>query len=336
VATTKTRARPTATDWANVNQSFLSMIEIVESGDDPRGDWVADGVGGTPYRSGARDSKEMGTVAAPGAEEVDISELHTPAGSSVSGPRAVARADVLAWLDSVLRPQEFEDYCPNGLQVEGAATVARVVCAVTASLRVLQAAARMGAQLVLVHHGWFWRGEDLRLIGTRRARMAAALAADLNLVAYHLPLDVHPEWGNNVQLAERLGWPAGVACGRRGLLRMAELPVPCSAGALQSQVAAGLDRVPLVVGERGGPVQRLVWCTGGAADALQEAIDLGAHAYLTGEITERTTHLAREAGVLCLAAGHHATERYGVQALGRALGRQFDVAVWSVEDPNPV
>jgi dinuclear metal center YbgI/SA1388 family protein len=253
---------------------------------------------------------------------------------------AIERQRLLDFLEETLQPQRFADYCPNGLQVEGAPRVDRVLCAVTASLAVLKEAARQQAQMVLVHHGWFWRGGDPRVLGPRRACLAMALTHEINLVAYHLPLDVHPELGNNVCLARRLGWPEGEAFGRDGLLRMAEIAVPgqasWSAGMLSASLRRGLDREPLLVGELSRPIRRVAWCTGAAQDALDTAIEAGADAYVSGEISERTTHLAREAGVVYAAAGHHATERFGIQALGDRLRDTFGLQVSFFDDPNPV
>lgn len=241
-----------------------------------------------------------------------------------------------AWLDTTLEARRFEDYCPNGLQAEGTPRIGKVVLGVTASLSLLRAAAAQGAHAVLVHHGWFWRGDDPRLIGTRRARVATLLAHDLNLFAYHLPLDVHPELGNAVALARHLDWPIGEALGRDGLIRVAELPAVLTAAQLEAHLADRLDRPPLLVGNLNRPIRRVAWCTGAAQDFLQQAIDAGADAYLSGEISERTTHLAREAGVVYAAAGHHATERYGIQALGAAMARALGIEVIFVDDPNPV
>ncbi len=246
------------------------------------------------------------------------------------------RGELAAFLDDLLDARRFADYCPNGLQVEGAPQVTRIVCGVTASLALVEAAVREGAQALLVHHGWFWRGEDPRVIGPRRRRLATLLANNISLFAYHLPLDVHPEVGNNVELARRMGWPTGEAFGKEGLLRMAELAQVLSAADLAASLASTLGQAPLLVGELARPIRRIAWCTGAAHDSLQQAIDAGADAYVSGEISERTTHLAREAGVIYAAAGHHATERYGVQALGERLRQRFGLEVVFVDDPNPV
>lgn len=247
----------------------------------------------------------------------------------------MARGELAAFLDGLLEPRRFDDYCPNGLQVEGEPRIGRVVCGVTASLALVREAARRGAQAVLVHHGWFWRGEDPRAIGPKRERLAVVLGAGINLFGYHLPLDVHPELGNNVQLARRLGWPDGEPLGRDGLIRVAELAAPLDVPGLASLLERRLGRAPLLVGDPGRPLRRIAWCTGAAHDMLQQAIDAGADAFVSGEIAERTTHLAREAGVVYAAAGHHATERFGVQALGEAVARRFGIEVEFVDDPNP-
>jgi len=250
------------------------------------------------------------------------------------------RQELLTAFDDLLQPARFKDYGPNGLQVEGRPQVRHIVSGVTASLALVKAAAQSGADAILVHHGWFWRGDDPRVIGPRRRRLATLLAHDISLFAYHLPLDVHPEFGNNVQLARRMGWPDGEAFGKDGLVRMAELDSPgtepLSAAGLAASLGAMLGREPLLVGDLSRPIRRIAWCTGAAQDSLQQAIDAGADAYVSGEIAERTTHLAREAGVIYAAAGHHATERYGVQALGDVLMGRFGVEVVFVDDPNPV
>ena len=247
----------------------------------------------------------------------------------------VGRDELAQWLSDLLQPGRFTDYCPNGLQVEGQPRISTLACGVTASLAFVQAAAHAGAQAVLVHHGWFWRGDDPRVIGVRRQRLSSLLARDMSLLAYHLPLDVHPEVGNNVALARQLGWPLGEAFGRDGLIRMATLPIALTADSLQRQLRRKLGQAPLLVGDLARPIRRLAWCTGAAHDFLPEAIDAGADAFVSGEISERTTHLAREAGVIYARAGHHATERYGVQALGARIAERFGIKVTFIDDPNP-
>ena len=252
----------------------------------------------------------------------------------------VERAELMAWLQHTLQPEQFHDYCPNGLQVQGRARIGRLISGVTASARFIAAATAAGADAILVHHGWFWRGEDPCVVGIRHDRMKALLHADINLIAYHLPLDAHPQLGNNVQLAGRLGWPVSGRAGRDDLVFYADLERSVDAASLSRLLARSLGRKPLMVGEHAGlgaaAIRRIAWCTGGAQDAIDVAIDLGADVYVSGEISERTTHIAREAGLLYYAAGHHATERYGVQALGEAAASAFGIEHEFIDDPNPV
>ncbi|MGE0801350.1 MAG: Nif3-like dinuclear metal center hexameric protein [Lautropia sp.] len=243
---------------------------------------------------------------------------------------------MVRYLDELLGAAVIKDYCPNGWQVEGAPTVRRAVCAVTASLAVVRAAAARGADALLVHHGYFWRGEDPRVLGVRRARLRALLSADINLIAYHLPLDLHAEFGNNASLGAVMGWPIAATGGEHGLIALADLPALQSAADLRAALTTRLGREPLLVGALERPIRRIGWCTGAAQDLLEAAIDLGVDAFVSGEISERTTHLAREAGVVYAAAGHHATERFGIQALARHLTDRFGVPVEFIDDPNPV
>ena len=203
----------------------------------------------------------------------------------------VERAELMAWLQRTLEPERFHEYCPNGLQVQGRAKITRLVSGVTASARFIDAAAAAGAEAILVHHGWFWRGEDPCVVGIRHARMAAILRADINLIAYHLPLDAHPELGNNVRLADRLGWPVTGRAGRDGLVFYADLGSAVDAASLARLLTRRLDHEPLMVGAHAAlqakAIRRIAWCTGGAQDAIDVAIDLGAAVYISGEISER-------------------------------------------------
>ena len=248
----------------------------------------------------------------------------------------VSTPDLVRYLDQLLGAASIKDYCPNGLQVEGAPVVSRAVFAVTASLATVEQAVSEGAQALLVHHGYFWRGEDPRVTGGRRRRLARLLAADINLIAYHLPLDLHPHLGNNAQFGNHMGWPVEQTGGDRGLIAMSTLARPETAAQLGRALKERLEREPLLVGDLARDVSRIAWCTGGAQDMLEAAIELGADAFVSGEISERTTHLAREAGVVYAAAGHHATERYGIQALGRHLAEHLGIEAVFVDDPNPV
>ncbi len=244
------------------------------------------------------------------------------------------RNELAAYLDGLLNAGRFRDYCPNGLQVEGRAEVRRIVCGVTASQALLEAALAADADALLVHHGYFWRGEDGRIAGIRRARLKTLLENDLSLFAYHLPLDAHAELGNNAQLAVRMGWTV------EGRFAEQDVGFLGSTGGtaqeLAEKLAFKLGRLPLLVGDAARPVKRIAWCSGGAQDYFEQAIAAGADAYVSGEISEQTVHLAQESGVPYLAAGHHATERYGVQALGAHLAERFGIECRYVEIDNPV
>ncbi|MDP1605218.1 MAG: Nif3-like dinuclear metal center hexameric protein [Rhodocyclaceae bacterium] len=246
------------------------------------------------------------------------------------------RDELGAYMDGLLETARFKDYCPNGLQVEGRGEVRRIVCGVTASQALIDAALERSADAILVHHGWFWKGEDGRVTGFRKRRMQALLAADINLYAYHLPLDAHPELGNNAQLAARFGWTVERRFGEHELGCLAVLPAPTFAGAVARAAEQILGRAPLLIGDAQRPVSRVAWCSGGAQDWFEAAINAGADMFISGEAAEQTTHLARECGVPYLAAGHHATERYGVMALGKHLAERFGLVCDYVELDNPV
>jgi len=240
-------------------------------------------------------------------------------------------------LASTLDINRFRDYCPNGLQVEGREQIHYVVSGVTASLALIEAALEKGADTLLVHHGYFWKGEDPRVVGHRQKRLKMLLENNINLFAYHLPLDAHPVLGNNAQLGERLGLKAE---GRFGEQDLGWLGVTTgeihTVRDLAGVVERVLGRVPLVIGNPEQQVGKIGWCTGAAQNALADAITAGAHVYLSGEISEQTVHLARESQVAYIACGHHATERYGVQALGQHMENQFGIRHEFVDVPNPV
>jgi len=251
--------------------------------------------------------------------------------------KTIATRELCAWLDATLNAASFADYCPNGLQVEGKTTVSHIIAGVTASQALINVASERGADAILVHHGWFWKGEDPRVLGTRKKRLASLLANDLNLIAYHLPLDAHPRLGNNAQLARMLGLtPRADTTGANGLVWLGNMPGATTLGEVATQVERALGRVPQVIGDGGMPANRLAWCTGAAQSMLESAIDAGAQVFITGEISEQTVHLARESAVGFICAGHHATERYGVQALGSAIEKEFGLRVDFVDIDNPV
>ncbi|WP_300450890.1 Nif3-like dinuclear metal center hexameric protein [Accumulibacter sp.] len=246
------------------------------------------------------------------------------------------REELTRYLDNLLEAGRFRDYCPNGLQVEGRPEVGRLVAGVTASQALLEAAVESGADAILVHHGWFWRGEDGRVTGIRKARLQTLLKHDINLIAYHLPLDAHPELGNNAQLAKKFGWLAETRFGEQDIGWLGRLTTPATLSSVAQQVANELGRVPLLIGDGGRPVSRVAWCSGAAQSLFEQAIGLGVDLYLSGEISEQTVHLARESGVAFIAAGHHASERYGVQALTAHLAERCGLECRFVDIDNPI
>lgn len=246
------------------------------------------------------------------------------------------REDLTRYLDELLEVTHFRDYCPNGLQVEGRKELQRIVFGVTASQALLDAAIARDADAILVHHGWFWRGEDGRITGFRKARLQALLKHDINLFGYHLPLDGHAEFGNNAQLAKRMGWSVEGRFGEQEIGWYGWAAEPATLTGLARKLSVELRREPLVIGDENRPVQRIAWCSGGAQSLFEEAINQGVDAYVSGEISEQNVHLARESGVAYIAAGHHATERYGVQALAAHLAERFGLECEFVDIDNPV
>ncbi|ERS89124.1 MULTISPECIES: Nif3-like dinuclear metal center hexameric protein [unclassified Halomonas] len=249
------------------------------------------------------------------------------------------RDALVAACDRLLAADRFKDYTVNGLQVEGRGEVRRVLSGVTASQALLDEALAWQADLVLVHHGYFWKNEPVAITGMKRRRLQTLLAHDISLLAYHLPLDAHAELGNNAELGRRLGFAVtGCADGElgEGLLWLGTPPGDLDASGLARHVSARLGREALLVEAPGkGAVERVAWCTGGAQDMITAAWEAGADAFISGEISERTTHLARELGIHYLCAGHHATERDGVRALGEWLAAEFGVEHRFVDIDNP-
>ncbi|QDX79966.1 Nif3-like dinuclear metal center hexameric protein [Denitratisoma sp. DHT3] len=246
------------------------------------------------------------------------------------------REELGAYLESLLEVARYKDYCPNGLQVEGRDEVRKLVCGVTASQDLLEAAAARGADAILVHHGWFWRGEDGRVTGIRRRRLGTLLAHDISLFGYHLPLDGHGELGNNAQLALRMGWTVDGRFADQDIAFLGRPAEPLAAADLAAALSRTLGRPAQLVGDGRRRVRRLAWCSGGAQGYFEQAIAQGADMFVSGEISEQTYHLARESGVPYVAAGHHATERYGVQALAEHLAARFGLDCEYVELDNPV
>ena len=249
----------------------------------------------------------------------------------------VQRQQLLQTLDGMLQPERFRDAAPNGLQVEGEVQVRKMLSGVTASLALIEAAVERKAQALLVHHGLFWRGQDGRVTGWMRRRLALLLTHNINLFAYHLPLDAHPQWGNNAQLGQRLGLSLLSQFGEQDLGWLGE---PAQGGFpsardLQAHVEAVLRRPAVMAGDCVGPIRRVAWCTGGAQSYFEAAIAAGAQAFLTGEISEPQAHYARECGVVFLACGHHATERYGAAAVGAHVASLLGIEHEFVDIDNP-
>ena len=243
-----------------------------------------------------------------------------------------------AYCNRLLEVDRFRDYCPNGLQVEGRPAVQRLVCGVTASQALIEAAIEAEADAILVHHGYFWQGEDPRVTGMKQRRLRSLLGHDISLLAYHLPLDAHPVYGNNAQLAKRLGLSVEGRFGPEqpelGLYGRPSRPL--SVAEFGALLERELDRPPLHIAGGADTIRSLAWCSGAAQGYIEQAAALGVDAYLTGEVSEQTVHVARECGLHFFAAGHHATERDGVRALGTHLAQEFGLEQQFIDIPNPV
>lgn len=244
--------------------------------------------------------------------------------------------ELIHYTQELMQVERFKDYCPNGLQVEGKNEIKKIVTGVTASMALLEAAKQVNADLILVHHGYFWRNEDARVVGIKRNRLAFLLRHDLNLMAYHLPLDAHPEFGNNVLLGRALGiMPSGFA-GESNIIAYGNLVEPTTLQVFAERLENVLQRTPLVIGDRGKLVKKIAWCTGAAQGYMDAVIELGVDVYISGEISEQTTHQSIESGVSYISAGHHVTERYGIQALGQHLAEKFAIVHEFIDIENPV
>lgn len=244
------------------------------------------------------------------------------------------RDHLLSEIEGFLDCANFTDYCPNGLQVEGRDEIRRLVTGVTASLALIERAIALRADAILVHHGYFWRGEDPRVIRQKRKRLSLLLAADINLFAYHLPLDAHCEVGNNVMLARRMGWSVQGRFGKQQLGCLGSASQR-TVGQMAQAITRSLGRAPLLVGEQDAAVGQLAWCTGAAQDWIEDAWAAGAKTFVSGEISEPTAHFAREMGITYLACGHHATERDGIRALGDHLATHYELDHVFVDLDNP-
>jgi dinuclear metal center YbgI/SA1388 family protein len=239
----------------------------------------------------------------------------------------------------LLEPERFKDYCPNGLQVEGRPSVSRLVTGVTASQALVDEAVAWGADAILVHHGYFWNGENQAIVGMKRRRVKALLDADVSLLAYHLPLDAHPDLGNNACLGKLMGIREALPLEPHvvgGLGCIGTLPSPLPARLLIERINQFTARQALHIGDGELAVQRVAWCTGAAQNYLDAAVAAGADMFVTGEISEQSVHIAREEGIHFVSAGHHATERYGVQAVGEHLAETFGLEHHFIDIDNPV
>lgn len=237
---------------------------------------------------------------------------------------------------SLLQTVQFKDYCPNGIQVEGRAEVLRIATAVTASQQVLNEAIAWGADAILVHHGYFWRNEDACIVGIKKNRIARLLRHDVSLMAYHLPLDAHAELGNNAQLGKLLGIREQGRFGEQNIACIGQLASELTLTQFAARAGSVLQRAPQVIGECDKLIRRVAWCSGGGQGYFEAAIAQGVEVFLTGEISEQNYHLANESGVAFVAAGHHATERLGIQALGAHLADKFGLGHRFFDQDNPV
>jgi dinuclear metal center YbgI/SA1388 family protein len=240
------------------------------------------------------------------------------------------------YLKDILQPARFNDYCPNGLQVEGKSEIQRIVTGVTASQALIDAAVKRNADAILVHHGYFWRGEPPEIVGIKKQRIQTLLQHDINLFAYHLPLDAHPQFGNNVMLGQQLGFDIEAWLDDKQMIAKATLAQPLSIEQLSLHVAERLGRVPQIIPSTRSLIKTVAWCTGAAQQYIDVAIDAEVDLFISGEISEQTVHAVRESNTAYMAAGHHATERYGIQALGVHLANQFGLSHEFVDIDNPV
>ncbi len=247
----------------------------------------------------------------------------------------VALTTLVDAANTLLDINRFKDYAPNGLQLEGKSEVRKIVSGVTASQALIDAAIEANADVLLVHHGWFWRGEDQRIVGMKKRRIKALLQNDISLMGYHLPLDAHLELGNNAQLAKRLGFIREGSMNAEGVGDYGHLEKSLTVEELSQHMGQSLNRLPTIVTAGDHVIKTVAWCTGGAQSYIGQAIALGVDAFVSGEISEQTTHEARENGIHYFAAGHHATERYGAPALAQYLAEQFGLEHQFIDIDNP-
>jgi dinuclear metal center YbgI/SA1388 family protein len=253
---------------------------------------------------------------------------------------SISQQALSEYLAHYLKISQIKDYAPNGLQVQGKRTIQKIVTGVTASQALIAEAIALNADAILVHHGYFWKNEPAVLVGMKYERIKALINHDINLYAYHLPLDIHPEVGNNQQLGKLLlltETEAVVSCEPEGIIRRGRLPQPQTAEQFSAFVSQQLSRECLLLSaDKSAQVNTVAWCTGGGQDYIEMAAALGVDVFISGEVSERTTHIAHELGIHYIAAGHHATERYGVKALGEHLAKTYALDVHFIDINNPV
>ena len=249
----------------------------------------------------------------------------------------IARDTLVQFCNDLLNISAFRDYCPNGLQVEGSKEIKHIVTGVTACEALIDQAIALKADAILVHHGYFWKGESEPIVGMKAKRIRKLMHHDISLLAYHLPLDAHPVLGNNAQLGQRLGLTVegGLDDSPNPIGFVGRSSETVSLDELASTVSQALGREPLVVGTLMAKVDLIGWCTGGAQSYITAAAEKGCSVYITGEVSEKTVHESRELGVAFIAAGHHATERYGAKALGEHIENEYGVKVTFVDIDNP-
>lgn len=246
------------------------------------------------------------------------------------------RSELENYTNQFLEVERFQDYCPNGLQVQGKNTIRKLVTGVTASLALIEKAIEVKADAIMVHHGWFWKNDDSVIVGQLHRRLKLLMDSDISLFAYHLPLDAHSKVGNNAQLAKIAGWKHTGQSSIKTLVSLGQPTTPQTLEKFALSLGKSLGREPLVIGEKSKKMKKIAWCTGAAQSYFDAAIEEGVDVFISGEISEPTFHLAQESGVAYIAAGHHATEKYGVCALGEHLAKKFGITHQFIDIPNPV
>ncbi len=240
------------------------------------------------------------------------------------------------YIAQLLQPERFNDYCPNGLQVEGKTEIKSIVTGVTASMALLEAAQAVNADTVLVHHGYFWRGESPVVTGIKKRRLQFLLAHNINLFAYHLPLDAHLELGNNVMLGKILGFDSVAYLDDKNMMPWIQLKQEKRLSVFAEEVGLKLNRQVQYIGGPDKLIKTVAWCTGAAQSYIEQAIVHDIDVFISGEISEQTVHMARESNTAYISAGHHATERYGIKALGEHLAEKFNLQHQFIDIDNPI